>query len=192
MKSAMTTVGLLLALLCGACQAPAKGYRAVADSELPLHRPTGITFPATAGTLQRQWVHEKLDDPKSIRAGYGVAAWLDVTPSRGTATAKLESMKRSILVRHSDTAVTRPAAAVRGLFAGWETAVLENHAMLAETAANPEDQPRRDFLAARRCGRYMLSVRAWSLDPGDTEQLKRVGQAAREIFADQCRPGSSA
>lgn len=192
MRSAVMATGLLLALLCGGCQAPAKGYRAVPESELPRHGPTGITFPATAGTLQRRWVHEKLGNPRSVRVGYGDAAWLDVTPSRGRATAQLASMKRSLLLRHSDTAVTELAAADRGLFAGWATAVLEHRALLADTQRDPQDQPRRDFLAARRCGGYMLSVRAWSLDPGNAGQLRQLGQAMREIFAGPCKQGPGA
>jgi hypothetical protein len=164
----------------------------VPESELPLHGPTGITFPATAGTLQRRWVHEKLSDPRSVQVGYGTAAWIEIAPAGGGATAKLASMKRSLLVRHSDSAVTQPAAAVRGLFAGWKTAVLEHRAMLTETARDPQDQPRRDFLAARKCGRYMLSARAWSVDPDNTEQLRQLGLAMREIFDDSCKHGASA
>ena len=180
-------VALLLALFCGGSQAAPKGYRAVPDSELPRHAPTGITFPATAGALRRQWVHEKLDDPRSVRVGYGVAAYLDVTPSGSSASTKLKSMKRSLLLRHPNTAVTQLAPGERELFHGWNTVFLKHSAPLTGPKRDPGDRPRRDFLAARRCGQYMLSARAWSVDPGNTEQLRRLGQAMREIFAEPCR-----
>lgn len=185
-------VALLLALLCGGCQTPARGYRAVSASELPLHAPTGITFPATAGTLQRQWVQEKLDDPRSVKAGYGIAAWIDVTPSRDSASTKLKAMVRSLLLRHSNTAVTRPARIAPELFPGWQTAVLKHSVPLTDARRDPDDRPRRDFVAARRCGRYMLSARAWSVDPGNTEQIRQLGEAVREIFAGSCKQGPGA
>ena len=179
-------VALLLALFCDGSLAAPKGYRAVPDSELPRHAPTGITFPATAGALQRQWVHEKLDDPRSVRVGYGVAAYLDVTPSRQSAATQLKSMKRTLLLRHPQTAVTDIRPADRELFQGWQTVVLKHSPPLTGPKRDPGDRPRRDFLAARRCGQYMLSARAWSVDPGNTEQLRRLGQAMREIFAESC------
>jgi len=176
-------VALLLALLCGGCHTPDKGYRAVSDSELPLHAPTGITFPATAGTLQRQWVHEKVDDPKSVRVGYGPGTWLEVTPSSASASTKLKSMTRSLMARDLPTTVAQLAPGDREYFHGWKTAVLKHNAALTR---DPDDRPKRDFVAARRCGRYLLSARAWSVDLDNTEQLRELGVAMREIFAGRC------
>lgn len=152
------------------------------DSQLPRHRPTGITFPATAGSLPRSWVHEKTDNAQSVRAGYGKAAWVDVRPSSATASEQLAALKRSIQVRHPATQVTRPPQAVAELFAGWETALLKHHDP-NEPANGPLDQRKRDFVAARRCRGYMLTVRSWSVDAGDTEPLVKLGQAMRRIFA---------
>src|SRR5262245_28833816 len=97
-----------LTLLFGGCQMPGAGYRTVSETELPKHAPTGISFPATAGTLPRSYVHEKVDDAKTLQVGYGDGAWLEVTPSRGGAGAKLAAMKKELLVRHTDTVVTQP------------------------------------------------------------------------------------
>jgi hypothetical protein len=179
----MKVAGVLLALLCASGQAVGKDYRVVPEKELPLHKPTGISFPATAGTLERRRVHEKLADPRSVRAGYGVAAWVEVTRAAGSAGAKLESMKRSLKLRHAATSVTQPAKLGRGLFTGWKTAILE-HRFEGDAPKGTRGQPRRDFLAARRCGQYLLSVRAWSVDSGNMEQLRRLGQAVSEIFPD--------
>jgi hypothetical protein len=184
----MRIATLLLALLCASGQAVARDYRVVPEKELPLHKPTGITFPAKAGTLQRRWVHEQLDNPKSVRVGYGVAAWVEVTPSTETAAARLASLKRSIQLRHTAAVVTQPAAD-RGLFPGWKTATLL-HRFEGDAPRGLRGQPRRDFVAARRCGKYLLSVRSWSLDAGSKESLRRLGPALREIFADPCKDGS--
>src|SRR5688572_23097462 len=174
--SVTAPAGVLLALLCSGVQA----------SENGLHRPTGITFPATAGTLSRQWIREKQGNPASVRVGYGKASWIEVTPSGGAPGAKLASMKRSILLRHAARVVDQPAA-ISAFFPGWQTAILEHR--MSETGVPPGrmDRPRRDFVAARKCGKYLLSLRAWNVDRSNTEQLRRLGQAVREIFAD---PGS--
>ena len=188
-SAAIATAGVLLALACGSGQAAAERHRVVPDSELPLHKPTGIAFPAKAGTLQRRWVHEQLGNPRSVRVGYGTAAWIEVTPSGDSAAAKLASLKRSILLRHSAAVVTQPARLARGLFAGWKTAVLE-HRFEGDAPPGLRGQPRRDFVAARRCGKYVLGVRAWSLDSGNPESLRQLGQAVREIFTDPCNDGA--
>jgi hypothetical protein len=180
---ALTAAGVLLALLCGASHGALQDHRVVPARELPLHKPTGITFPATAGTLKRQWVHEKLGNPRSVRVGYGANAWIEIAPSGDTAAAKLASLKRSILLRHAATAVTEPASVGRGLFLGWKTAILE-HRFEGDAPKGLRGQPRRDFIAARRCGKYVLGVRAWSLDAGNKESLRQLGRAVREIFAD--------
>ena len=181
--SAIAAAGVLLAALCASGQTSAKGYRTVPESELPLHKPTGITFPATAGTLPRKWVRQTGADPRAIRVGYGLAAWLEISPSGGSAATKLTSMKRTILLRHS-ARIVDPPAAIGGLFPGWETAILMHRA--SETGVPPKrgERLRRDFVAARRCGAYMLSVRAWTLDTRDTEQLRRLGEAMGQIFGD--------
>ena len=170
--SAIAGACVLLTALCASGQAPDKGY---------LHKPTGITFPATAGTLPRKWIREKAD-PGAIRVGYGRAAWLEVSPSGGSAATKLQSMKRTILVRHS-ARIEDPPAAISALFPGWQTAILMHRA--SKTGAPPKrgERLRRDFVAARRCGGYMLSVRAWTVDTRDTEQLRRLGEAMGKIFA---------
>ena len=174
---------LLLALLGAAGAAFAADHRVVPDQELPLHKPTGITFPDTAGTLKRTWVHEQLDNPRSVRVGYGTNAWIEVTPSKATATAKLEALKRSLRLRHTATSVTQPAKVGRGLFVGWKTAILE-HRVAGDSGPALQGPPRRDFVAARRCGKYVLGIRAWSLDAGNKEPLRQLGQAVREIFPD--------
>ncbi|MGQ0587583.1 MAG: hypothetical protein ACT4PK_10345 [Gammaproteobacteria bacterium] len=169
---------------------PAKGYRTVPDTELPKHAPTGITFPATAGSMPRTYVHEKVGEPKSVKVGYGDGAWLEVTPSRGGAGARLTALKKELLVRHTDTVVTQPARLDRALFRGWKTAVLQHRE--AEPGSRPDARERgplrRDFLATRRCGAYMLSVRAWAVDSVETESLQRLGEAMRVIFPD---PGAA-
>jgi hypothetical protein len=166
--------GALCGLLCGAGQAAAGDHRVVPDRELPLHQPTGITFPAQAGPLPRKWVHEQANNPKIVRVGYGDAAWIEVAPSGEAASAKLASLKRSLQLRNAAAVVTQPAAVGRGMFRGWKTAM--------------RGTPRGDFVAARKCGKYMLSVRAWSLDAKNQEPLKRLGQAVSQIFAD---PGAA-
>jgi hypothetical protein len=180
--SVIAPAGVLLALLCSGLQVPEKGYRAVPEGEQGTHRPTGITFPARAGTLSRQWVHEKQGNPASVRVGYGIASWIEVTPSRESASTKLAALKRSLLLRHASRVVDQPAA-LEQFFPGWQTAILEHR--LGATGRPPArgDRPRRDFLAARRCGKYIVGVRAWNVDRSDTEQLRRLGQALREIFA---------
>lgn len=178
----------MLALVCDAGRS-AQGHRVVPGSELPLHRPTGITFPATAGTLKRQWVREQAGDPRSVRVGYGANAWIEVTPSGEAATAKLAALKRSLQLRNTAAVVTQPAPVDRGLFRGWKTAVVD-HRFEGDAPPGLRGQPRRDFVAARRCGKYMLSVRAWSLDAGNKESLRRLGRALGEIFADPgAKPG---
>ena len=157
------------------------------ESELPLHQPTGITFPDKAGALPRRWVHEQLGNPKSVRVGYGDNAWIEVTPSGDAAATKLASLKRSLQLRNTAAVVTQPAPVDRGLFRGWKTAVVD-HRFEGDAPPGLRGQPRRDFVAARRCGQYMLSVRAWSLDSGNKEPLRRLGQAVSEVFADPGAP----
>jgi hypothetical protein len=187
MRRAIAVAAALLALLCSD-PAAARGHREVPDSELPRHNPTGFTFPATAGALKRRWVHEQRDNPRSVRVGYGTTAWIEVTPSGETAAAKLASLKRSIQLRHTAAVVTQPAAE-RALFPGWKTATLL-HRFEGDAPPGLRGQPRRDFVAARRCGKYVVSVRSWSLDSGNKESLRRLGPALREIFAEPCKDGA--
>ena len=182
-----SAIAALFGLLCGGGGLAAAADRVVPEAELPLHKPTGITFPARAGGLPRKWVHEQSGNPQSVRVGYGNAAWIEVAPSGETASARLASLKRSLQLRNANALVTQPAAVGRGLFRGWKTALVE-HRFQNDAPPGLRGTRRGDFVAARKCGKYLLSVRAWSLDAKNLEPVRRLGQAVSEIFADPGAP----
>ena len=125
-----------------------------------------------------------------VRNRYSLSVSSDA--KSGSASAKLKSMVRSLLVRDLTVAVTHLDPGERELFHGWKIAFLRNSAPLTDARRDPDDRPRRDFVAARRCGRYMLSARAWSVDPNNTEQVRQLGEAMRQIFADSCKQAPGA
>lgn len=148
------------ALFCSGCQTAAPGFRSLRDSEITLHEPTGLAFPAQVCSFQRSFAQQKLDDPKSIRVGYGHIrrgsphmVIITVESSNLSPSEAIRSQKEAFMVAHADAVVAElVAGSSLALFRDWHFAVFDYSGFVGDFPPSMRHQPRRLLYAARTYG----------------------------------------